>query len=180
MRKLIIITLLFAAVAFAQTEINWWVFDGGGGMRVPGTGDTVWASIGQPMIGCVVEATTNLCAGYLCLFEGTCVKIDEDPYENPGEGGGDVKRPFVFGINSTSPNPFNPTCVIEFEVESNAPVTFEFFDILGRTFDTPIRGESMTPGRYELTWGGDLPTGTYFARLTAGDRTEIRRIVYLK
>ena len=188
MRKLIIITLLLAAVAFAQTEIDWWVFDGGGGMRSPVAGDTVWASIGQPIIGCGVEASNDLCAGYLCLFEGTCVKIEEDPEVNhPGEDDGDIKRPFVFGINSIAPNPFNPTCAIEFEVESDAtgatgaPVTFEFFDILGRKVDTPIRGEAMTPGRYELTWGGtDLPSGTYFARLSSGDKSTVRQIVYLK
>ncbi len=181
MRKLIILTLLLAAVAFAQTEINWWVFDGGGGMRSPASGDTVWASIGQPIIGCRVESSTELCAGYLCLFEGSCVKIEEKPDENhPGEDGDDVKRPFVFGINSTAPNPFNPTCRIEFEVESDTPVTFEFYDILGRIVDTPIRGESMTPGRYELTWGGDLPSGTYFARLSSGDKSTVKQIVYLK
>ena len=176
MRKLIILTLLLAAVAFAQTEINWWVFDGGGGMRSPTSGDTLWASIGQPIIGCGIEATTGVCAGYLYVFEGSCVKIDE----NPGEDGDETKRPFVFGINLTSPNPFNPTCKIEFEVESGAPVTFEFFDILGRTVDTPIRNEAMTPGRYELTWGGDLPSGTYFARLSSGVKSVTKRVVYLK
>ena len=177
MRKLIILTLLFAAVAFAQTEINWWVFDGGGGMRSPGVGDTVWASVGQPIIGCGIATTTSMCAGYLCLFEGSCVKIDEDP----GEDGDETKRPFVFGINSTMPNPFNPTCAIEFDIESDAPVTFEFFDILGRTVDTPIRGETMTPGRYKLTWGGtDLPSGTYFARLSSGNKSTVKQIVYLK
>ena len=179
MSKIIIVVLFiaFAITAFAQTEINWWVVDNGGGMRVPSSGDTVWASVGQPAIGCGIATTTGLCAGYLYVFEGSCVKIDEDP----GENGDGTKRPYVFGINSTMPNPFNPTCAIEFEVESDAPVTFEFFDILGRTVDTPIRNEAMTPGRYELTWGGtDLPSGTYFVRLSSGAKSTVKQIVYLK
>jgi hypothetical protein len=179
MRKIIILALLAIAVAiFAQTTINWWVVDEGGGMRSPTAGDTLWASIGQGIVsgGCVTGCPVVICAGYLYLFEGTCVKIDEEP----GEDGKPNSRPYVFGINSTSPNPFNPTCAIEFEVESDAPVNFEFFDILGKVVDTPIRGERMTPGRYRLTWGGDLPSGTYFARLSSGEKSVTKRLVYLK
>ena len=176
MRKLIILTLLLAAVAFAHTEVNWWVFDGGGGMRDCGSGDTVYASIGQPIIGCGIAAPVSMCAGYLCVFEGSCVKIDE----NPGEDGKPTDRPYVFGINSISPNPFNPTTSIEFEIEDNNEVTFEFYDILGNVVDAPIKGEAMEPGRYELTWGGDLPSGNYFARLSSGGKSMVKQIVYLK
>jgi len=176
MRKIVILALLVAVCAFAQTEVNWWVFDGGGGMRDCGSGDTVYASIGQSVIGCRVESHTSICAGYLCVFEGTCTKIDE----NPGEDGKPTERPFVFGINSISPNPFNPTTSIEFEIEAEGEVNFEFFDILGKVVDAPIRGEAMEPGRYKLTWGGDLPSGNYFARLSSGGKSTVKQIVYLK
>jgi len=176
MRKLIILALLIAAVAFAQADIDWWVFDNGGGMRDYGSGDTLYASIGQPIIGCRVESHTSICAGYLCIFEGTCTKIDE----NPGEDNKPTERPYVFGINSISPNPFNPTTSIEFEIEDNNEVTFEFYDILGKVVDSPIKGEAMEPGRYKLTWGGDLPSGNYFARLSSGEKSMVKQIVYLK
>lgn len=178
MKKILILALLVAACAFAQTEVNWWVFDGGGGMREPDLGDTLYASIGQPVIGCRVEGTTSLCAGYLCLFEGSCVKIDENPEDE--ENGKQPDKPFVFGINSVSPNPFNPTCAIEFEVEDNEPVTFEFYNMMGNRIDAPIDNEQMEPGRYKLTWGGDLPSGNYFARLSSGGKSTVKQIVYLK
>jgi len=176
MRNLILLALLVAVCAFAQTEVNWWVFDGGGAMRSPSAGDTLYASIGQPVIGCRVESHTSICAGYLCVFEGTCTKIDE----NPGEDGKPTEKPYVFGINSITPNPFNPTTSIEFEIEDNKEVTFEFFDVLGRVVDTPIRGEIMEPGRYKLTWGGDLPSGNYFARLSTPQKQQVKKLLYLK
>ncbi len=178
MRKYIILLIFAAAIAFSQTEVNWWVFDGGGGMRSPASGDTLYASIGQGAIGFSNGGTAEVSAGYLYGVNGL-VKIDEND-EDLDDSGDETKRPYVFGINSISPNPFNPTCKIEFEVEDGAPVTFEFYDMLGRVVDSPIRGEVMAPGKYQLTWGGDLPSGTYFARLTSNNRAITKRVVYLK
>jgi len=177
MKKVLVLTLILTALVFAQ-EVNWWVFDGGGGMREPDLGDTLYASIGQPVIGCRIEGSMSICAGYLCLFEGACVKIDEEPEDQ--EDGKQPDKPYAFGINSVSPNPFNPTTKIEFEIETEKEVTFEIYDVLGKKVDTPIKAEIMTPGRYELTWGGNLPSGTYFARLESGSKSEITRMVYLK
>jgi len=178
MHKIIIITslLAIAITAFAQTEIDWWVFDGGGGMRSPAVGDSVWVSIGQNAIGLSSSVPANLGAGYLFVLDGSVVKIPEEP----GENGKETKLPYVFGINSASPNPFNPTCAIEFEVENNEPVTFEFYNMMGNRIDTPIDNERMAPGRYKLTWGGDLPSGNYFARLSSNGKSVTKRIVYLK
>ena len=178
MRKFFIIALLVAACAFAQTEIDWWVFDGGGGVRQISAGDTLWASISQPLIGLRDAAPTQLSAGY--LYGVAELLFIEEVKPERDEDGKPIYRPFEFGIKSISPNPFNSACQIEFEVEDDSPVTFEFFDILGRLADTPIAGERMAPGKYVMSWGGDLPTGTYFARLSSGGRSVVQRVVYLK
>jgi len=178
MHKIIIITslLAIAITAFAQTEIDWWVFDGGGGMRSPAVGDSVWVSIGQNAIGLSSSVPANLGAGYLFVLDGSVVKIPEEP----GEDGKETKLPYVFGINSASPNPFNPTCNLEFEIDTEGIVTFEFFDILGRCVDKPVDGKMMSPGRYKILWGNDFSSGTYFARLSSPGKSVTKRIVYLK
>jgi len=178
MRKLILLTLLIAAVSFAQADIDWWVFDNGGGMRSPSAGDTLWASIGQGIIGCGYNVGSSLCAGYLCIFEGTCTKIDEQP---PADDEKQAARPFTFGIKSVNPNPFNPSCDIEFELEQEGRVKFEFYDILGNLVAAPLRNQIMGEGRYRLTWnGGELPSGTYFARLSSSGKSEVKSLIYLK
>jgi len=177
MRKIIIFALLLAAVVFAQTEIDWWVFDRGGGVATSGATE-LHASIGQTAIGPALSGGTDLSAGYLYGVAELLFIEEVEPEKD--EDGKPIYRPFEFGIKSISPNPFNSACQIEFEVEDDSPVTFEFFDILGRLADTPIRGERMAPGRYVMSWGGDLPTGTYFARLSSGGKSVVQRVVYLK
>jgi hypothetical protein len=178
MRKYIILLILAVAVAFAQTEINWWVFDGGAGMRSPSAGDTLWVSIAQNAIGFANGGATQISAGYLYGITGL-VKIEEDE-EDFDERGDETKRPYVFGINTIAPNPFNSACRIEFEIEKEGAVLLQFFDILGRIADMPINGEIMPPGKYALTWGGNIPTGTYFVRLSTGESSIVKRVVYLK
>ena len=177
MRRIIIVTLILAAIALAQTEIPWWVFDKGGGVATSGATE-LHASIGQTAIGLSASGVVQLSAGYL-YGVAELLSIEEVKPERD-EDGKPIYRPFEFGIKSISPNPFNSACQIEFEVEDDSPVTFEFFDILGRLADTPIAGERMAPGKYVMSWGGDLPTGTYFARLSSGGRSVVQRVVYLK
>ena len=167
---LILILSLFATCAFAQAELNWWVFDHGGGMVSPSETDTLYASIGQTAIGPGCGGGMCLCAGYLYVFGKTCTEVLEVG-----------KRPYNFGIKSAYPNPFNSTCAIEFEVGTVEKVRFEIYDILGKCVDIPINGEYMQPGLYRVTWNGSkFPTGTYFARLTAGENSVTKKIVYLK
>jgi len=172
MRKAIIITILiiFTITAFAQS-MDWWVADNGGGMQVFGS-DTIWASIGQTAIGEKNAGTTYLGAGYL-YSDNEALEILEIKK--------DTKRPYTFGINSVSPNPFNPTCAICFEIEEDSEIDFEIFNILGERVDTPLRDIPMQPGLYRITWnGGTNPSGTYFARLSSCNKTVTQRVVYLK
>jgi hypothetical protein len=155
--------------------MNWWVIDNGGGKQVFSGTDTIWASIGQTAIGPNSSGSTLLCAGYIITL-GSCVKIEEQP----GEDGKPGNRPYVFGINSISPNPFNPTCAIEFEIEKSALVTVEFFDMLGKVINSPVQDKFMTPGKYKLSINGNIPSGTYFIRLTSEGNSVVKRVVCLK
>ena len=168
-----IIILVFSSAIYAQAdECNWNVFDNGGAMIDATGGDTLWASVSQTAIGPSCAASACVCAGYLYVFEGTCLEILETE-KTP-------KKPYAFGINGISPNPFNPTCNIEFEVEDDAFTEIAIFDITGRQIERPVQ-EQLQPGKYRLTWnGGTNPSGTYFARLSSGGKSVTKRVVYLK
>jgi len=88
-------------------------------------------------------------------------------------------------LEQNVPNPFNPQTTISFVLPSAAPVRLEIFDVEGRLVSTLVDG-TMPPGRHQLRWdgldrrGAPVATGTYFYRLTAGKRSQSRKMLLLK
>jgi hypothetical protein len=88
--------------------------------------------------------------------------------------------PTRFALHQNFPNPFNPTTRIRFDVPRAGPVKLEVFDLIGRSVRTLVDGVQAV-GSYTVTFdAGELPSGLYLYRLTAGDQVEIRKMVLLK
>lgn len=93
--------------------------------------------------------------------------------------------PEKFSLYQNYPNPFNPVTKIKFDipvnVKSQTPnVKLLIYDLLGR--ETAILvNEELKPGIYEIDFdGSDLPSGTYFYRLQAGEYSETKSMIMLK
>ncbi len=85
--------------------------------------------------------------------------------------------PEVFVLDQNYPNPFNQSTTIGYSLETAADVTLEVFDLLGRRVEKIVSGQ-QAPGRHEVRFdGAALTNGMYIYRLTAGERTETRRMV---
>jgi len=107
----------------------------------------------------------------------------------PPSGKRDIREeeiiPYVFGLNQNYPNPFNPTTTVGFEIPSTQWVTLEIFNILGQKV-TVLLDEKMAAGRYSLIWDGTnsagryVSSGVYFSKLSAGDNTEVKKMLMLK
>ena len=162
MKYVMLILIVFAFCAIAQ--------DKGGSAEVEVV-YSIRSTVGLPIVGKADDGSNVLRAIAPGAQEATSVaKRQPDP-----------ERPLAFGINSITPNPFNPTCEIEFEIGETGEVILEIFDIAGRLVATPIEKSDMPSGVYRIAWNGaENPSGTYLARLTAGDRAVVRRMVYLK
>lgn len=86
---------------------------------------------------------------------------------------------------SNHPNPFNPTTTLRFTLSERAHVTLRVFDVAGASVANLI-DETRDTGTYEVVWNGrglagtSLPSGVYYARLTAGDVVRSHRIVLVK
>jgi len=84
------------------------------------------------------------------------------------------------------PNPFNPQTTIAFDLPIEMLVDLRVYDIAGRLVDVLINDEMVSAGSNEVVWHGrdmsgrQLPSGTYFYRLTAGVYSETRRMVLVK
>jgi hypothetical protein len=81
---------------------------------------------------------------------------------------------------SASPNPFNPSTTLSYELPAASQVKLTVWDTAGRLICSLLH-ERQLPGEHTITFdGSDLPSGLYLARLSAGTMTTTRKLVLLK
>ena len=79
-------------------------------------------------------------------------------------------------------NPVTDRAAVEFSLPVRAQVRLEVFDIAGRRVATPASG-LREAGQYRLDWeprdaaGQPLASGAYVLRLTAGEETQVQRMI---
>ena len=86
-----------------------------------------------------------------------------------------------------SPNPFNPTTTIRFEVkEGQGGVTLNIYNSKGELVKSLLRGASLPAGGHSVIWRGEneqnrpVPSGIYYYRLAVGDAVFTKKMVMLK
>jgi hypothetical protein len=93
--------------------------------------------------------------------------------------------PAEFALSANYPNPFNPSTVIAFAVPRQSFVSITVYNAIGQSVATLVN-ENRAAGRYTVTFsaaapgGGQLPSGLYFYRLTAGDFVATRKMMLVK
>jgi 5-hydroxyisourate hydrolase-like protein (transthyretin family) len=88
--------------------------------------------------------------------------------------------PNDYELYQNYPNPFNPSTNIRFQIKEPNFITLKIFNILGKEIATLVN-EKKSPGTYEVKFNaGNLPSGIYFYKLSAGDFTDTRRLLLLK
>ncbi len=95
--------------------------------------------------------------------------------------------PKSFSLLQNSPNPFNPSTVIAFDVPEGAEgkVSLKVFDLRGRVLTDLIEG-LLQPGRHSVFWDGrdrngrELASGVYLYRLSTPGWSQTRKMVLLR
>jgi hypothetical protein len=96
--------------------------------------------------------------------------------------------PTEFALEQNYPNPFNPATVIRYTLPTRVgqsfltvyPVSLKVYDLLGQLVATLV-DEEQTPGYKSVTFdAGNLPSGMYIYRLSAGSFTQARKMVIVK
>ncbi len=109
------------------------------------------------------------------------------------DGDGEFRSPIVTvnvpavgsSLAQNTPNPFNPTTLIRYDISAREHVTLAVYDANGRLVRTLV-DETRPIGRSEVVWDGRNDSGTsvgsgvYFYRLDAGKFSESRKMVLLK
>jgi hypothetical protein len=79
-----------------------------------------------------------------------------------------------------SPNPFNPSTVISYELRAASFVSLKIYDTAGRIVATLVDGW-RDAGEHQVTFdASNLPSGVYLYRLQAGDWNATGKMVLLK
>ncbi len=88
--------------------------------------------------------------------------------------------PSQFALSAPSPNPFNPSTAISYELRASSHVCLQVYDTAGRMVATLV-DSWREAGEHSLTWdASNLPSGMYLICLEAGEQMEVRKAVLLK
>lgn len=83
-------------------------------------------------------------------------------------------------LDQSAPNPFSMRAEIHFGLPETSSVQLIVYDLLGREVKRLI-DQAMSAGYHQVTFeAGDLPSGVYLYRITAGDFSQTRRMVLTK
>lgn len=81
-----------------------------------------------------------------------------------------------FSLEQNSPNPVDNETKINFSVEKQSYITLKVYNTLGEVVATLV-DDYYSPGKFEATLdASNLPVGTYFYSLTAGQSTETKTL----
>ncbi|MEJ2493892.1 MAG: phytase [Ignavibacteriaceae bacterium] len=103
-------------------------------------------------------------------------KINESTTDVKNEG----KQPETFKLFQNYPNPFNPTTRIQYSIASKQFVSLRVYDSLGKEVKILVN-EERPAGTYEVNFTSkDLPSGTYFYKIKAGDFVQTKKMILLR
>jgi hypothetical protein len=93
--------------------------------------------------------------------------------------------PVDYSLLQNFPNPFNPTTTIKFSLPKHSDVKITIYNSLGEEIRTLLLG-NFERGTYSINWdgkdaGGALTaSGMYIYKMTAGDFTQSRKMIFMK
>jgi len=88
--------------------------------------------------------------------------------------------PKVFKVYQNYPNPFNPKTLINFDIPKASDVKIAIYDLLGREVEVIIN-RNLEPGKYSFDFVAlNYASGVYFYRITAGEFTDIKKMLIVK
>jgi len=102
-------------------------------------------------------------------FEGTATAVKEQEM-----------KPTSFALRQNYPNPFNPSTNIRYDLPKAVFVRLSVYNLIGQEVAALVN-EQQQAGAYELRFNAlNLPSGTYFYRLQAGDYVETKKMTFVR
>ena len=147
--------------------------------------DAAWASIGSVKASVLSNSPKqysytdkNLQSG---KYQYRLKMIDNDgTFEYSKVIETEVAVPKEFELSQNFPNPFNPNTVISYSLPSASNVKLIVYNSLGQTVKVLENG-FKNAGNYSVNFNAnELPSGTYFYKIEAGQFSQIKKMMLLK
>lgn len=113
------------------------------------------------------------------------IKIIDNKYhiKNTDEIKIGVSEITEFKLHQNSPNPFNPTTNISYDLYSPAKVTLKVYSLNGKEIQTLI-DDYQNPGTYKIEFNAlkiqELSSGIYFYKLQTNHSSDIKKMIFTK
>ena len=123
---------------------------------------------------------------YNVMTQMDCEPCHGDPHNPSGVVIQNNEVPGDFQLSQNYPNPFNPETKIQFSVARPEKVSVIVYDIMGQEVKRLINYDVMNAGTYYVDWNGTdnygkkVASGIYFARMTAGQFQQTKKMNLLK
>ncbi len=122
---------------------------------------------------------------YPKTITGVYVKYDSTTYLNiklrpVSTGISGTETPSEYFLSQNYPNPFNPVTNIRYQIPKNSFVSLKVYTVLGQEV-AELVNEKQQAGNYEIKFDGSkLSSGIYFYKLTAGDFSDVKNMIFIK
>lgn len=100
----------------------------------------------------------------------------------PQQGKQNPDKKLTYSVGQNYPNPFNPSTEISYTLVKDSKVSIKVFDASGREIQTLVN-EYKSAGSYKVTFnssGKNLASGVYFYKMSAGDFTDVKKMILVK
>ena len=122
-------------------------------------------------------ASMNSTRSSILTSNGCTAPTSPSGQENDNLSEGNDK---VFKLYQNSPNPFNPTTSISFNLPFGGDVMLKVFDASGREVNTLVNSY-LEAGQHTVQFDGSiLASGVYYYKLTNGTSTDIMKMILIK
>ena len=128
------------------------------------------------MVAAETEAELSAAAAAArSAWGGTGASIDE----------GSSSLPKKFTLHQNYPNPFNPSTAITFDLKQREKINLDIYDMNGNQIANLVNN-TFTPGTHTVRWQGlttegeIVPSGVYLYRLSAGNKSQTRKMLFIK
>jgi hypothetical protein len=106
--------------------------------------------------------------------------VSKDNFTDFTKDNKDTKENDSYFDAKNYPNPFNPSTTISYTLKENASVRLTIYDRLGREVKVLV-DESQSAGTHTIEFNAsNLPSGIYFYRIRANEKTEVKKMIFAK
>jgi len=99
----------------------------------------------------------------------------------PSGIGNNNQSAYQYNLYQNYPNPFNPSTSIEFFLPKQSLVNLKVYDLVGKEVATLVNNDLRKEGLHQVTFDGtNLSSGVYYYKITAGEFTDIRKMMLIK